>query len=462
MLDLIGKFVNAARISGLRISTSEVLDCVDQVKYVDPLDEIEFRTLLRSNFAKSRRDQAKFDQLYHLFFHELQVQENISRSESLSGLIDDILEAMQNKANGDLTNKVIMDFLKGDPAGVLEFMRQLETDMEGSSRNQAGVPNFSLLGRRLNMMFKLFDVKEAVSAYLKERRMSIDWQTRQDLESYFNQRVDTIFRLMKEDADPDNFSLKKVESRERRLSQLGQRPFGALSAREIEDMRDVIDHFVRKLKDTLHRRYAKKNRGVLDVKKTMRLAAGFQGIPIKVAYRYKPYRKGKIVTLCDVSGSVWSAARFMLNLLYSLQDCFMKVRSFIFVAGLCEVTSIFEEHDINDAIEKVINETDLEYDVDTDYGMTLRAFKQDHYDILDKKTTVIIVGDGRTNYRNPEEKILEEIRDRCRRIIWLNPEPERFWNSGDNVMRTYEKYCNEVRVVGNIDQLLVFIKDLVL
>ena len=227
-------------------------------------------------------------------------------------------------------------------------------------------------------------------------------------------------------------------------------------------MREVIEQFVRKLKDTISRRYAVKNRGALDVKKTLRRAAGYQGIPVELFFRNRPPRKAKIVTLCDVSGSVWSAARFMLNMLYSLQECFTQVRSFVFVAGLDEVTRIFEDCEINQAIDKVLKEADIEYNAATDYGFTFRQFKKDFMDILNKKTTLIIIGDGRSNYSNPEDQILEEMREKCRRVIWLNPETQYFWYTGDSEMRAYQACCTEVRPCQNLNQLLDFIKSLVL
>ena len=109
-----------------------------------------------------------------------------------------------------------------------------------------------------------------------------------------------------------------------------------------------------------------------------------------------------------------------------------------------------------------LKEADINYQASTDYGSTFRQFKREYMDILNKKTTLIIVGDGRTNYSNPEEKILDEMREKCRRIIWLNPESLVFWNTGDSRMRTYQRYCNEVRHCQNLDQLLDFIKTLVL
>ena len=152
----------------------------------------------------------------------------------------------------------------------------------------------------------------------------------------------------------------------------------------------------------------------------------------------------------------------MLNMLYSLQECFTQVRSFVFVAGLDEVTQVFEDHEINQAIEKVLKEADIEYNAATDYGLTFRQFRKDYLDIVNKKTTFIIIGDGRTNYSNPEESILDEIRERSRRVIWLNPETEQFWYTGDSEMRTYQAYCHEVRPCQNLNQLLDFITSLVL
>ncbi len=149
-------------------------------------------------------------------------------------------------------------------------------------------------------------------------------------------------------------------------------------------------------------------------------------------------------------------------MIYSLQECFIQVRTFIFVSGLDEVTRIFENYEINQAITKVLGEADVNYSASTDYGVTLRQFKKRRLDILNKKTTLIIIGDARTNYANPEEEILEEMRERCRRVVWLNPETELFWNSGDSEMRTYQPHCHEVRLCQNLNQLLEFIQKLVL
>jgi len=219
---------------------------------------------------------------------------------------------------------------------------------------------------------------------------------------------------------------------------------------------------IKKLKDIATRRYATQKKGVLDVKKTLRHAGRFQGIPIEIKYRNRPLRKAKIVALCDVSGSVWSAARFMLNMIYSMQECFSGVKSFAFVCGTTNITDIFEKNDVNQAIEKVLTDTDIDFNALTDYGEMFYQFKRNHISTLNKKTTLIIVGDERSNYHKPREDILEEIRMKCRRVIWLNPEPAEFWGNGDSEMNTYKAYCHEVRICRNLNQLIDFIEDLVL
>ncbi|MBT6613417.1 MAG: VWA domain-containing protein [Deltaproteobacteria bacterium] len=461
MLDLILNFVSCSRASGLRISSSEVLDCVNQLELIDVLEEPLFQSVLRSNFAKSRREQAHFDHLYHLFFHEMRSELSIPHANALQELMEKTLDSLNEKLNQDPSFQSILDFLQGDPLAYLEEMRQLQSDTDGEA--PSGLPNtFGPLVRRLQIMSQINAIGDGIARFMANNRQTINWEDRKAMTIHYDERLDSARRMLREDPEPYDAGLKRVTSYDRHLNQLGEKSFFSLTKKEVEEMRDIVEQLVRKLKDTVQRRYSKHKRGVLDIKKTLRLSAKYQGVPIEVVYKHKPKRKGKIVTLCDVSGSVWTAAKFMLNMLYSLQDCFLQVRSFIFVDELEEVTQTFEKHEINIAVDKSLKEADINYQASTDYGSTFRQFKREYMDILNKKTTLIIVGDGRTNYSNPEEKILDEMREKCRRIIWLNPESLVFWNTGDSRMRTYQRYCNEVRHCQNLDQLLDFIKTLVL
>ena len=459
MVPLILKFVACARAAGLRVSTAEVLDALAQVPRIDVLDEDQFRTLMRANMAKSRREQCRFDGLYHLFFHELR-EEIEDPSLSLAPHVAAITEAVAAMAPAHPALAAIADFMAGDPAAYLELLRRMAS--EGNSQRQGPGANLGALVRRLPVLRALGQAQTAVDDYAAANRDRIHWETRRQFQQHFKRRLESARRLLTGEAQPETGAAVRRTAHEERFGQLGERSFAALTPAEVQQMRDVIARLVKKLKDTLGLRYAAQARGFLDVKKTLRRAARYQGVPLEIRLRRRPRRKGRIVVLCDVSGSVWSSARFMLNMLYALQDCFDRVRSFVFVAGLAEVTRLFDQFAIDVAIAKVLTDSDLSLQAATDYGLTLRQFRVGCMDALNKKTTVIVIGDGRSNYGNPEEQILEAIRDRSRRLIWLNPESEAFWYTGDSEMRTYEVLCNEVRPCQNLNQLSEFIRELVL
>ncbi|MDI6796710.1 MAG: VWA domain-containing protein [Desulfatibacillaceae bacterium] len=459
MLGIVTRFAGAARAAGLRVSSSEVLDCTRHLSMIDVLDEAQFRTVLRANFAKSLREQAQFDQLYELFFKQLSTDAQ-SEAQVLGRALEQALNSLREQAGENALLQAALDMISGEPSAFLALMNDLETDGERPAMAMGG--NLGQVARRLEVMLSLNDIRGLAAQFLEQNRSTLPWQVRRDMERHFQARLEMANRLLTQAPRPENAGLVRAMSHEKRMAQLGETPFVSLSPKEVQEMRFVIDHLVRKLKDTVARRYAARTRGILDVKRTLRRAARFQGVPMEIVLKKKPPNKGKIVTLCDVSGSVWSAARFMLNMLYAVQDCFSRVKSFIFVAGLADVTPIFEHNAINQAIERVLRETDLEYGASTDYGATLRDFARNHMDILNKKTTIIIIGDGRSNYCNPEARILDAMREKARRIVWLNPEPPQFWYSGDSEMKTYERYCHEVRPCQNLNQLMEFISDLVL
>jgi uncharacterized protein with von Willebrand factor type A (vWA) domain len=460
MVGLVLKFVSCARTAGLRVSTSEVIDCLNQLKLVDIIEEPQFVAVLRANFAKSRREQHHFDRLYQMFFHELRQDGLVAYSEPYSEQIQNILQALAPAGEENQAFKEMLDFLAGDPLPFFERLQQIGQNAHDQNRGMGS--NLGSVVRRLEMMLGISAVEDALGQFFVDNRDRLKWEMRRDLMESFKDRLEGARRLLTQDRRAYGDRGKKSLSYRQHLDHLGEIHFASLTRKEVDTMREVIEQLVRKLKDTISRRYARWNRGALDIKKTLRCAAGYQGIPMELYYRHHPLRKTKIVALCDVSGSVWSAARFMLNMLYSLQECFTQVRSFVFVAGLDEVTDVFEHHEINQAIEKILKEADIEYNAATDYGMTFRQFKTRYMDILNKKTTLIIIGDGRTNYANPEERILNEMREKSRRLIWLNPETQYFWYTGDSEMRTYMQYCDEVRPCQNLNQLLDFVKSLVL
>jgi uncharacterized protein len=463
MIHMVLKFSEFCRASDLNVSTSEVLDCLTHMELVNVIDEKEFRTALCANFVKTARDKSHFNKLYDIFFHDLRVDENILTDDELNNSEEraEMIDFLRQNVEGGDADSSIIDFLEGDPLGFLEDLRRLHASEENASKVVKS--NLGGLSGRLEIMLQLNRAQNRIMEFMNERSSERGEQNPDGgTENYFTRRINAARRMLSEEKKPENRGLKHVKTDTVTGTGLGNKFFSSLTITEIEEMRVAIEQLVRKLKDIVTRRWAVQSSGILDIKKTLRRASRYNGVPLDLTYKKKPPRKGKIVTLCDISGSVWSAARFMLNMLYSLHECFSKVRTFVFVSRLAEATEIFDGNDINDAIDKVMTGIDLDYNALTDYGETFHEFQKSYLHILDRKTTLIIVGDGRSNYFNPGESALEEMREKCRRVIWLNPEPEKFWSYGDSEMGTYMAYCHEVRPCQNLNQLVNFIQELVL
>jgi hypothetical protein len=372
--------------------------------------------------------------------------------------IKEAAEILKKMPHDNSIYDAVVDFLQGNPLALLREMRRIQNEEETAMLRF----NLGPLGNRLNVMIQINRAASAANALVEDNYGKSDSAAGRELAAYFEERVASARSMLMYEPHSGDTGTKKTISEEQRLKGLGEKSFSSFTREEIEEMRDAIDKLVRKLKNIVSRRFSVRNRGSIDVKKTLRASAKYNGVPVEIKYRRKAKRKSRIVTLCDVSSSVWATARFMLNLLYSLQDCFDKVNSFVFIDSLSEVTGIFEENEINEAIRMVLEKTEVHYNTSTDYGETLRNFKKDYMKLLTKKTTLIIVGDGRSNYMNPEDAILGQMRERCRRVIWLNPEQENLWGSGDSEIRSYMPHCHEVRRCRNINQLFTFIEELVL
>ena len=463
MESMILKFVNAARAAGLRVSTVEVLDCLRLLPQVEVLDEAQFATVLRSSFAKSYRERERFDQLYHLFFHELREQLD-TLSEPLAEHVDALGQMLADAEPEPAELAAIADFLAARPEEYLSLVTRLSTP---EPAQVVAVPQWgaglSGMRRRLSLFMALDQVAPLLSDYLAQHRGRMTAETRRTLEDEVRRRIRTARRLLlTADQSPRNVPVERRTVVADVYGALGNTPFANLSPRELQRMRDTLATLVRKLRDSAGRRHAARARGVLDLKRTLRAATRTQGTPIVLKYRHKPRRKARILALCDLSSSVSSYARFTLTMLYALQDCFQRVRSFVFVDAPVEVTHHFEDHEVDRALQEVLQSPEVHFGAATDYGRMLRLFRERHPDAVDKKTTVIILGDGRTNYRDPAGPVLEALRSRARRVLWLNPESRPFWYTGDSEMRTYEPLCNEVRPCQNLNQLAAFFHELVL
>ena len=197
--------------------------------------------------------------------------------------------------------------------------------------------------------------------------------------------------------------------------------------------------------------------------KTLRKGAAHDGLLFEPAWKSVRKDRPALIALCDISGSVSAYARFLLLFLYSLSDVLPRVRSFVFIDGIDEVSRFFEgEEDIVQAIHRVNTEADVVWvDGHSDYGHAFEVFHNKWGKEIGPKTTVIILGDARNNYHASQSWVIKEIRHRARHVYWLNPEPRSYWDTGDSIVGEYGTHCDGVFECRNLRQLEGFVDHLV-
>ncbi len=220
----------------------------------------------------------------------------------------------------------------------------------------------------------------------------------------------------------------------------------ALPTSPIQDLAAVhraVAQLKRRLATLGHEQRGRKRAAIVDMRRTMRASLETGGVPLRLRYRPKRPRRPEIYVLCDVSTSVTSASVFFLSVLHALHDSFRKLRSFVFIERISEITEVFErERDFRAISEKISREGGVA-DVSgyTDYGRVWLEFFEEISEDLDPRSTVIVLGDARTNGREPHAEVFAQVAERAGRTFWLNPEPRLYWNYGDSVMAAYERHC---------------------
>src|ERR1035437_2853496 len=303
MVNLIQQFVSCCRAAGLRISTAEILDFLNQLQLIEVTNELQFRATLRANFAKSMREINHFDRLYHLFFHEMRVDApDVMQSEALAEQIRQVTNIIKKKPHDNPMFDAVVDFIAGNPLEFLKEMRRIQTASDSEVHPTRF--NFGPLADCFNIMIQITSTTAAIAQLLQDPSLDVSSTAPNDLAVHFTQRLNDARSILLYEPRPGDKNTKIIKTYEQRLKELGERPFSSFTSQELEEMREAIDKLVRKLKNNVSRRFAVKHRGNLDVKKTIRCAARYGGVPVEIKYRSKPLRRSRIVTLCDVSGSV--------------------------------------------------------------------------------------------------------------------------------------------------------------
>ena len=211
-----------------------------------------------------------------------------------------------------------------------------------------------------------------------------------------------------------------------------------IEQRYFATMHEIIQKLVKQLEDRYSRRLKAAKRGKLDYKKTLRKGVCYGGLMFEPYWKKKKVDRPDVIAICDISRSVSRVVRFFLMFLYSMQKKIGRIRILAFCSNLADVTHIFERYPVEEALSRMQEDPNIPIlRGRTDYDRMFVEFKEHYLGLVTKNTTVLILGDARNNFYNPRAEILKMISERCKRLIWLNPETRSFWGTGDSDMKAY-------------------------
>ena len=273
------------------------------------------------------------------------------------------------------------------------------------------------------------------------------------LQKLIDQRLRDLREMIRRTVRIELEKRDQAQRERNRLASLAEKSFYYLSEDEMRRMREAVTKLAQRLKNVVSIRRKRGKRGKFDLNDTLRKNLQYGGVPFRIQFDRKIKDKPQVLVLCDVSDSVRNVSRFMLQFVYSLQDLYSRVRSFIFVSEIGEITQLFEENDTQRAIEQALTGSIINVFAHSDFGRAFKAFHRDHLGAVNNRTTVIILGDARNNYNLAQEWVLRDIQARAKQLIWLNPESKLTWGFGDSEMDRYLPFCNLVEECRNLNQL---------
>ncbi len=455
------EFIGDLRRAEVRISPSEALDALAASAEIGLTDRDAFKAALASTLIKESRDLPTFDRLFDLYFLDLQAlgaglakalgPEDPRIQEILDRLIaDEEIELDEMTAlllRGQASEMELAIRSGGRDAGLERLMYFLQVGFF-SRRIQDGL-DWAVIERDLDRLMQALEARGLDPGRLARIR------------NYLDLRLEALRRMIRQhvERELERRAFRQGERLTREV--LADKPLFTLTPDEVTQMKSVVARLARKIKDALALRQRQEERGRIDSRRTIRRSLQWDGIPMELMLRRRHREKPKLVTVCDVSDSVRNASRFMLQLVWSLQECFSRVRSYVFVSEIAEVTQAFNSYPVEPAVEWALRGAPVDYHCRSDFGYAFSRFCRTELESLDRRTTILVLGDARNNYNDPQAWALRLIRERVKGIIWLNPEGQWGWGVGDSVMPFYAPACDVVRECRTIGQLGEVVDNLV-
>jgi len=458
------EFSNLLRRNGLRVSLAENMDSFRALSVVGLGDRETVRATLRASMVKRTIDIPAFEQLFALFFSGLAdaIAEATAATRGALGLDDPdfqrLLEELERllRERGIELSPLARALLAADGGRLERLLREAgerarvgdiqQGFQEGRFAHAvAGALGLGALARELERLKAELEGSADAGRFAEylDRRL-------QDLN-------DMIKAMVRGELERQDVGRRDHE----RLAALADKSFFYLTEEEIRRMQEAVQKLAQRLRNVISIRRRRARRGKFDPSGTLRRNLQYGGVPFRIVWDHRKKEKPQVMVLCDVSDSVRNVSRFMLQFVYSLQDLYSKVRSFVFVAEVGEITRLFEDQDINQAIETALRGDVINVYAHSDFGRAFKAFHRDHIAAVNKRTTVIVLGDARNNYNLPHDWVLKEIRQRAKQLIWLNPENRMTWGFGDSEMDHYAPHCTLVEECRNLGQLYRVIDRLV-
>jgi len=445
MVDFLRDFIHILRSSDLRVSTSESIDAMNVVSEIGFENKSLLRDSLSFSLAKTLREKEIFNECFDNFFEEnyMNLKKNKLPQEKLEENIE--LEELNNLENKQKSLEEL--YKNSDKTSLMTAMALAARDA-----NLKDIKLFTQVGMFTRKIFDEMgletlnnDIFQASrqrnterESELKNIRESLRLEIRDYVENQVKLRTTNAGKQLREDA------LSQM-----RLTQADKSDYKIMSG--------IIKKMARRLISVHSRRKRKSQRGMLDIRSTIRANQEYDGILFETIWKKTKVDRPKIVALCDVSGSVANVSRFFLMFLHSLTEILPNVRTFAFSNKAGEVTDLFENKDIEVAAAETLL---LNGGGSTDYGQAFVDLEGLLENNIDRKTTVIILGDARSNYGDPRCDVLKTIQEKSKRILFLNPEPKSVWGTGDSEMLRFVPYCSKSKVCSSLFDLERVVDDM--
>jgi uncharacterized protein with von Willebrand factor type A (vWA) domain len=411
-------FCEELRREGLAVGTAEILDAFAALETVPWTDPADFREALAATVAKSQEDRRVFELLFERFFFRAAESEALER-----GIGEGRRHDGGERLDVDQLREAVRQAIADGNDGEMRDLARLAIAAFGRRGEGSGVVGVDVQRIRRTLGLQAGGREGEGERLDREEIQRFERHLRRELERALIERTEKL-------------------TPSRPLAEL-DRALPTSPSQDLAAVHRAVTQLKRRLATLGHEQRGRRRGAAVDVRRTMRASLETGGVPLRLRYRPKRPRRPEIYVLCDVSTSVTSASVFFLSVLHALHDSFRKLRSFVFIERISEVTSAFEhERDFRVISERISREGGVA-DVSgyTDYGRVWLEFGELIADELDPRSTVIVLGDARTNGREPYAQVFGQLAERAGRTFWLNPEPRLYWNYGDSVMAAYEPHC---------------------